>query len=227
MCRRRRGHAMDLFEAVRTRRSVKYYDPEHRLSERELRQLVAATMLTPSSFNMQNWQFVVCTDREVQARLCEAAFGQAQVRDCSATFVLAGDLQAHERFDRYLRFAPEMVRGMFEGFVNGIYGGRPEMLRDEACRSIGLASMTLMLAARAMGYDSCPLVGYDPAKVADAVGLPEDCPPLLIVTIGKALEPARPRLGILHYEDCVSFDRYGNRPWQGAADPEEPDAAPA
>lgn len=45
---------MDLFEAVKTRRSVKYFDPEHRLSEDELRRLMSATMLTPSSFNMQN-----------------------------------------------------------------------------------------------------------------------------------------------------------------------------
>lgn len=214
--------AMDLFEAVKTRRSVKYFDPEHRLSEDELRRLMSATMLTPSSFNMQNWQFVVVTDPEVQSALCEASWNQAQVRDCAATVVVAGDLEAHERFDRYLRFAPDDVRQMFEGFIKGLYGGKDAMLRDEACRSVGLAGMTLMLAARAMGYDSCPMIGFDPAKVSAAVGLPEQCPPLLMVTVGKALEPARPRLGVLHFEDCVSIDRFGARDWTGAVDSEEP-----
>ena len=214
---------MDVFEAIASRRAVKYYDPEHRLSDEELRRLMAATMLTPSSFNMQNWQFVVCTDRDVQSRLCEAAWHQAQVRECSATMVLAGDLEAHQRFDRYLRYAPERVRGMFEGFVNGFYEGKDAMLRDEACRSVGLAGMTLMLAARAMGYDSCPLIGFDAKKVAAALDLPDHCPPLLMITVGKAKEPARPRLGVLHFEDCVSRDRFGERPWSGPAATDEPD----
>ena len=215
---------MDVFEAIETRRSVKHYDPEHRLTEDELRRLLSAAMLAPSSFNIQNWQFVVCTDREVQTALCDASWNQVQVRDCSATIVLAGDLEAHNRHDRYLRYAPEQVRTMFEGFVAGIYEGKATMLRDEACRSAGLAGMNLMLAARAMGYDSCPMIGYDPAKVTEILGLPPHCPPLLMVTVGKPLQPARPRLGVLHFEDCVSVDRYDQRPWSGAAAPDEPDA---
>lgn len=215
---------MDVFEAIETRRSVKHYDPEHRLTEDELRRLLSAAMLAPSSFNIQNWQFVVCTDREVQTALWKAAYHQTQVRDCSATVVIAGDLEAHARTDRYLRHAPEEVRTMFEGFVHGIYEGKAAMLRDEACRSVGLAGMNLMLAARAMGYDSCPLIGYDAHKVAEVLGLPPHCPALLMVTVGKPLQPARPRLGVLHFEDCVSVDRYGERPWSGPAAPDEPGA---
>ena len=206
---------MDVFEAIETRRSVKYYEPEHRLTEEELRRLVSAAMLAPSSFNIQNWQFVVCTDREVQTALCDASWNQVQVRDCAATIIIAGDLEAHNRHDRFLRFAPEQVRTMFEGFVSGIYEGKATMLRDEACRSVGLAGMNLMLAARAMGYDSCPMIGYDPAKVTALLGLPDHCPPLLMLAIGAAKEPARPRLGLLDYHEVLSCETYDNRVLEG------------
>ena len=54
---------MELLEALRQRRSVKHYDPNHRLSDEEIRHLLEHTALTPTSFNMQNWHFVVVTDQ--------------------------------------------------------------------------------------------------------------------------------------------------------------------
>ena len=167
---------METLAAIRARRSVKKYDPEHRLSDAELRTLLEHLALTPSSFNMQNWHFVVATDREVQAELCAAAWNQKQVRDCSATFVLCGDLKAHLRYDRYLREAPANVQEMMRGFVEGLYAGKDDLLRDEACRSIGLAGMNLMLAAKDLGYDSCPMIGFDPCAGQRRAGLARALP---------------------------------------------------
>ena len=208
---------MELLEALRSRRSVKHYDPDHRLTEEEIRHLFGHVALTPTSFNMQNWHFVVVTDQETQDALCAASWNQAQVKDCSATVVLAGALKGHEKMDRYLRKAPEEVRGMFGGMIPGFYGSEA-MERDEALRTVGLAGMTMMLLAKDMGYDSCPMIGFDPAKVAEIVGLPEDHPPMMMVTIGKAKEPARPRMGLLDFEEFVSMDRFGNHTLTGEVD---------
>ena len=208
---------MELLEALRSRRSVKHYDPDHRLTEEEIRHLLEHTALTPSSFNMQNWHFVVVTDQGVQDRICEASWNQAHVKDCSATIVLAGALKGHEKMDRYLRKAPAEVQEMFGGMIPGFYSS-PEMQRDEAVRSIGLAGMSIMLLAKDMGYDSCPMIGFDPVKVAEAVGLPEDHPPLMLITIGKSTQPARPRMGLYDLEEFVSIDRFGNHALTGEVD---------
>jgi len=50
---------MDTFDAIRERRAIKHFDAEHRMSEAELSELIQLAVLSPTSFNMQNWRFVV------------------------------------------------------------------------------------------------------------------------------------------------------------------------
>jgi nitroreductase len=70
-------------------------------------------------------------------------------------------------------------------------------------RSTGIAAQTLMLAAKAMGYDSCPMVGFDPKKVAEIIKLPEDHIISMLLPIGKAKEAARERAGQLPLSEVV------------------------
>jgi nitroreductase len=209
---------MQLLEAVRQRRSVKHFDPSHQLSETELRHLLSHTMLAPTSFNMQNWHFVVVTDPAIQEQLCAASWNQAQVKDCSATILLIGKLDGWKDMKRQLRKAPVEVQSMFGGMVPGLYDNNEQLQRDEAVRSISLAAATLMLVAKDMGLDTCPMIGYDPNKVVEVLGLPEGHPPLMMVTVGKAAQGARPRMGLLDFEEVVSINRYGNHSLTGEVD---------
>ena len=136
---------MNVFDAIKKRRSVKHYDADHKLSEQELRTLFSAAALAPTSFNIQNRHFVAVVDQDRKNRLQAAAWGQEQVRDASVVVVLTGDLKAHRRTERFLRDAPGPVREMFEPMIAEFYEGKSEALRDEACRSVGLAAMNLML----------------------------------------------------------------------------------
>ncbi len=104
---------------------------------------------------------------------------------------------------------------MLEPMIMRFYDGNDDLLLQEACRTTGIAGMTMMLLAREMGYDSCPMIGFEPAKVSEILGLDEDHPPLMLLTIGKPLEPARPRMGLLDLEEFVSIDSFGNHPLKG------------
>ena len=102
---------MDTFDAISQRRSVKHYDPEHRLTEDEITKLMEAAICSPTSFNMQNRRFVLVTDAELRKELCAAAFNQAQVTDASLLIVVTADLLAWKKEpERYWRDAPEEVR---------------------------------------------------------------------------------------------------------------------
>jgi len=206
---------MDLVTAIETRRSVKHFDPTRQLSDDELLQLVRLGAMAPTSFNMQNWQFVAVRETENKAALCAAAYNQSQVADASVVIVLCGNLRSHADTSRYLRHAPEEQRAMFDGMIQGFYAKNDALARDEACRSIGFAGQNMMLAARAMGLDSCPMIGYDPGKVTELLGLPEHCPPLLMLAIGEAKEPARPRLGLLDFHEVLSCEKFDNRVLEG------------
>ena len=70
---------MNTLTAIQERRSIKQFDPNHKMSEDEIQTLMEHTLLSPTSFNMQNWRFVLVTDQAQKERLKEAAWNQAQV----------------------------------------------------------------------------------------------------------------------------------------------------
>lgn len=207
---------MELLDALRTRRSIRSFDPQHRLTDDELRRLIGFAQLAPTSFNMQNWHFVVATDAAVKEKLWLASWKQDPVRDCSAAIVIAGDLGAPRRSGRFLRHAPPPVAQRLEGYVKTLYGADAQLARDEACRSAGAAGMAMMLVAKEMGLDTCPMIGFDPAKLSAALGLGPEHPPLLMITVGKALAEAFPRTGFLDFSETVSINRFGDHSLAGA-----------
>jgi nitroreductase len=201
---------MNVSEAISSRRAIRTYDRDHKLSDADLRALLSAAALAPSSFNMQNRHIVAVLDQGTKDRLQAAAWNQAHVGDASVVLVLAGDLAAHKSTTRYLRNAPADVREMFAGMIPEFYGGKDALQREESCRSVGLAASNLMLRARELGLDTCPMIGFDPAQVSEIVGLDADHPPLMLLVVGKRTADAREHLGRLNFEELVSVDKFGN-----------------
>lgn len=199
---------MDTLTAIKERRSVKHYDPEHKMSEAEINALLELALLSPTSFNMQNWRFVVVSDQATQDALRAVSWNQSQVSEASITILLCADLTAHEDADRYWIYAPEPVRSMLVPVIAPFYECNAQLQRDEAMRSVGIAAQTLMLAAKAMGYDSCPMIGFDPEKIAQLINLPKNHVIGMMLTVGKALRDANVRGGQLPYEAVVFRDRF-------------------
>ena len=194
---------METITAIKERRSVKHYDPAHEMSEAEINALLELALLSPTSFNMQNWRFVVVTDPEKRAAIQAAAWNQAQVTEASITILLCAKLNAYEEAGRYWVHAPQPVQDMLVPMIATFYQNSTELQRDEAMRSIGIAAQTLMLTAKSMGYDSCPMIGFDPEKVAKIIDLPEDHVIGMLLTVGKALKEANVRSGQLPYDEVV------------------------
>jgi len=199
---------MDTLAAIEQRRSVKQYDPAHRMSDEEIRRLIGLAIRSPTSLNMQNWRFVVARDPALRRQLRAAAWDQAQVTDASIWVIICADLNAFKKSpERYWSAAPPEVAKMMVQML-GMYEGREQMQRDEALRSCGIAAQTIMLAAKALGYDTCPMAGFDPEAVGRLVNLPPGHVIGLAVAVGKALQPARPRGGQLPLDDVMVFDRF-------------------
>lgn len=195
---------MDLFTAISSRRAVKHYESDVVMPEADFRQLMNAVILSPTSYNIQHWRFVRVTDNIVRLRMREAAWGQEQVSAASELIILCADTQAwQDRPERYWADAPEQVQDMLLGMLKNFYDGRDQVQRDEAMRSCGIAAQTLMLAAKGMGYDSCPMVGFDEKQVAELIRLPQGHVIGMMIVIGKAAEPAKGRAGQLPLGDVL------------------------
>ena len=200
---------MNTLEAIYERRAIKHFDPAHEMSEAEITKLMEAAIQSPTSFNMQNWRFVLVQDKALRSEVRAAAVDQAQVTDASLVLILTADTKAWAKSpERYWRNAPEEVAKMLVDWMGPFYEGKDELQRDEAMRSCGIAGQTVMLAAKAMGYDSCPMIGFDQAKVAELIKLPADHVIGFMITIGKATEAAWPKPGQLALDEVLVRDTF-------------------
>ena len=200
---------MRTVDAIRSRRAVKHYDANHSMTEEEVNELLSLAVLSPTAFNIQNWRFVVVTDQELRKQIREVAWDQAQVTDASLFIVLCADLKSWERqSSRYWVNAPQEVREFMLPAIDEYYRGKDQVQRDEAMRSCGIVAQTLMLAAQSMGYDSCPMDGFDFKKVAELIHLPDDHVIAMFVAIGKGTKEPWPRPGQLGLDEVIIKNRF-------------------
>jgi len=200
---------MDTIDAIKQRRSIKHYDPKHQMPENKIHQLISLAKLSPTAFNQQNYRFVLVHDPELRKQIREAAKDQAQVTDASLLIVICADLKAWEKNpSRYWANAPDEVQAYITSAIDKYYRNLEQVQRDEAMRSAGMAAQTIMLAAKAMGYDSCPMDGFDFDAVGKIINLPQDHVLTMFVVVGKAIKPARQRPTQLDMEEVVILDRF-------------------
>ena len=200
---------MNTLEAITARRAIKHYDPAHVMTDAEIRQLLEAAMQAPTAFNIQHWRFVTVIDPEVRKQIRAVAWDQSQVTDASLLIVLCADKDAWQKdAARYWKDAPQPVQDFLVPAIGQYYAGRDQVQRDECMRSCGLAGMTIMLAAKAMGYDSCPMDGFDFDAVAKIIKLPEDHLISFMIAVGKGTQPAWPKPGQLPYDEVVIRDSF-------------------
>jgi nitroreductase len=200
---------MDVFSAIEQRRSIKQYDTSHKMTPEEERRLLELALLSPTSFNIQNWRFVIIRDPELKKQVRAAAWNQAQLEEAQLTLAICADLNAWDKEpERYWRDAPEKSRNMLVPMIRQTYRDRAQLQRDEAMRSVGIAAQTLMLAAKGMGYDSGALVGFDPDAVAKLINLPADHVIGMLLVIGKRRQDAYGRGGQLPYDEVVIENRF-------------------
>lgn len=200
---------MKVSQALESRRSIKYFDPEHQISQAECERLMQASLLSPTAFNIQNWRFVRVSAPALRAEIRKAAWDQPQITDASLLLVLCMDLLAWSRDpQRYWRNAPPEVGAQFVPEILDFYRDDSQLQRDEGMRSCGIVAQSLMLMAREMGYHSCAMDGFDFKRVAHLIRLPEDHEICMIIAIGKPLRDPWPRGGQLALNEVYFTDQF-------------------
>lgn len=185
---------MNTFDAIKQRRAVKTFDASYKLSKDEVKQILSLARLSPTAYNQQNYRFVVIENTALKKEIQIAANGQKQVTDASLLIVLCADTKAWEKnHDKYWSNTDQESQQLKCNAMQNYYRNRELAQRDEAMRSCAFAAQTMMLTAKAMDYDSCPMVGFDFDAVAKLINLPADHVIGMMIAIGKTTQPASPR----------------------------------
>ncbi|WP_150268741.1 nitroreductase family protein [Paenibacillus tepidiphilus] len=178
-------------ELVQARRSAMNFVEGVTIPRGELEEMFSLARLAPSSNNLQHTHYKVISDPELKERIREAAYGQYKVHTASAVILVLGDKQAYKQ-------APDIYSGLLTlgalsqadydetiRSINDAYEGNEAFQRDEAIRNASLSAMQFMLIAKDKGWDTCPMIGFDPAAIAGVLQLPDHLVPALMITIGK------------------------------------------
>lgn len=200
---------MDTLEAIKTRRAIKHYDADYQMPQDDVNTIFSLALLSPTAFNIQNWRFVAVSDSELREQIKVVAWNQEQVTTCSLFVVLCANLKSWEsRPERYWANAPQPVQEIILPAIDQYYRDKDQVQRDEAMRSCGIAAQTMMLAAKALGYDSCPMDGFDFDAVARLIRLPKDHVIAMCIAIGKGTKEPWSRPGQLSVDEVVIKNRF-------------------
>lgn len=171
-----------LLGALRWRYATKKFDPDRRIDDATWNTLEQALVLSPSSFGLQPWRFLVITQPELKARLVPASWGQTQPAECShfVVFTVRRGLDSKD-VDRFLRRTAE-VRGQP---VESLDGYRKVVVSSlDRARAVGaldpwqthqvyIALGQFMASAALLGIDTCPMEGIEPAQYDALLNLQE------------------------------------------------------
>lgn len=171
---------LDVFEAIKKRRSVRAYADE-KVSEEDVERLIEAARWAPSAGNIQPWEFVVVKDVETKRKLSEAALNETFIEKAPVVIVVCADLNRSSR-----------------GY--GSRGKHLYSLQDTAA-----ATENILLAAQELGLATCWVGAFRDNEVAKAVKAPRNLKPVAIVPVGHPAErpvapPKRSVNEIVHYE---------------------------
>ena len=169
-----------LLESLQWRYATKMFDPAREIPGDVWETLEQSLVLTPSSYGLQPWRFVVVTDPDLKARLAAQSWRQSQPADCSHFVVFAAREKVDERdIDRFLERVVEVRGGSLDALAgfrrvmvgDVVSGGRSRESFEWATRQAYIALGQFMAAAALLGVDACPMEGIVPAEFDRLLGL--------------------------------------------------------
>jgi nitroreductase len=197
---------------IRERRSVRTYDPAFKIPQEEMKELLGEAILAPSSSNLQPWRFLVIDSQPLKEKLLPIAYNQKQIVEASAVIAVLGDLESYKLTETiYNRsfeagYMPEATKNtMITNTIKSYSTLPPDVAKRIVYTDGGLVSMQLMLAAKARGYDTVPMGGYDAVKFTEAFGISERYVPVMLIAIGKAVQEGHPTIR-LTVDEVASFN---------------------
>lgn len=176
---------MDVFEAIKNRRSVRAFTSQS-VSDEEVERLIEAARWAPSAGNIQPWQFIIVREPQIKHGLCEAALDQTFIEKAPVVVVVCADPQ-------------RSAKGYGSRGIN-LY-----CLQDTAA-----ATQNMLLTAQAMGLATCWVGAFHEEEARQVLKIPDGVRPVAIVPVGHAAEKprVRPRRPV---NEIVHRETYGRR----------------
>jgi nitroreductase len=172
----------DIIKALEWRYATKTYDPTKQVSENDFKELLEIIRLSPSSFGLQPWKFIVVENKELRKKLRDHAWGQSQVTDASYLIVFCAKTDVSEEYIKdYIKdtaqirnISPDSLKGYEDMMLGFRKGNTQDSIKEWSKRQAYIPLGMLLQAAALKKIDATPMEGFDPKGVDAVLGLDKE-----------------------------------------------------
>ena len=190
---------MEFKDIVMSRYATKKFDGK-KIPEAKINEILELVRFAPSALNLQPWKIKVVTDQKIKEQLKPAAFGQEQITTCSHLLVFCADPDYDSLIRRQgvllkTHGVPEETQKMIIGMAVQFTGGMsPDQKLAWSQAQTYLALGNALNGAKALGFDSCPMGGFDPKEFTRILNIPPPLVPVMLCPVGYAADKPMPKL---------------------------------
>jgi nitroreductase len=190
---------MEFKEIVMSRYATKKFDGR-KIPEPKITELLELIRFAPSALNIQPWKIKVITDQKTKEQLRPASWNQEQITTCSHLLVFCANTDFAgliKKLDQLLQKsrAPEEMRKMVIGMASELTAKMPpEQRLSWAQGQVFLALANALNGTKALGFDSCPMGGFDPKEYSRILALPPTVVPTMLCPVGYAADKPMPKV---------------------------------
>ncbi|MGR3318557.1 MAG: NAD(P)H-dependent oxidoreductase [Candidatus Anammoxibacter sp.] len=199
----------DILNAFEFRHACKEFDENKKIPDEDIRFILETGRLSPSSFGLEQWKFLVVQKPEIKAKLRSASYDQLQLTSCSHIIVILakkglyepGSVHVAEMFKRWNY--PEEIYNYVIDFHNNLAGSMD--LTQWAVEQCHIAAANMITSAAMIGIDSCPIGGFEPDKAKEALKIDnEKYKMAMIIPFGYRINEQPPKTR-LPFDEVVEF----------------------
>jgi len=211
----KKGYMMkDFLEIMNFRHACKLFDSNKKISNRDIKEILEAGRLSPSSFGMEGWKFLVITNQELKDKIQPLCWNQKQIGTCSHLIVMLTAIDSlkpssgipQKRLARK-GIDEEMLKAYIEKYSNflGDKLNSDRELYHWGSKQVYIAMTSMMLASASLGIDSCPIEGFEKEPIEELLGIDTDKFQLsVILPLGYRVNPQPKRIR-LDFDEVVEF----------------------
>ena len=199
----------ELTDSLYFRHACKLFDEEKKISSEDLRFILEAGRLSPSSFGMEPWNFIVVQSQEFKEKIRPACWDQPQITTCSDLLIITAKVDAPARKAYYEKMFSrrEMPQEMLEKYL-AVYQNYIDGMHSVygwSARQCYIAAANMMSYAAMIGVDSCPIEGFEKENLEEVLGLNTTKEQVaLVVALGYRVNEPDEKMR-LSFDEVVTF----------------------
>ena len=188
----------DIIDILYFRHACKVFNKNRDIDSLSFETILEGGRLSPSSFGMEPWKFIIIENRELREELRGACWNQAQITDSSKLIAIIALTDVVQDFDYYSKMFER--RGLdkdktlayikrYESYINSL-----PSIQEWVKRQCYIAATQMMITASSLGVDSCPIEGFEPDEVDRLLKLPKEHKTALLLPLGYRVNEAPKKL---------------------------------